>query len=240
MNRHDRQALLVSSSEPEYFDRRTSQNMTTGSTLHSRLRILVAKAYRAEKLYASLRNNANRDSSMVVDIANDVRAKEWKKAYSQLRTALNELFEITTPAHLPARVGSVLLRFQKASKEASVTLEKEVQGFVEAARRREFARTLKQSLELIRLKARAQAGKVIVDELNAVLQLNAREMPAVRGKGVRLTAARNDDGRETLEGESGGAAGNGTESSNNNDLGEVAPELRANSNVIPLRRARRR
>ena len=71
--------------------------MAENQTLHSRLRVLVAKTYRAEKLFASIRNTSDVRSlnfSFISDLANDLRSREWQNAHHELRERLNHILAL--------------------------------------------------------------------------------------------------------------------------------------------------
>jgi hypothetical protein len=66
--------------------------MSSDQTLHSRLRVLVAKTFRAEKLYASMKNSncvENGEIQKITELANTVRADVWQQSHGKLRRALN-------------------------------------------------------------------------------------------------------------------------------------------------------
>lgn len=148
--------------------------MTTPATLNSRLRVLIAKAYRAEKLYSSIRHTQGNDTPSVVELANDIRAREWQRAYGHLRGTLNDILLLGSPAAVSDQIHGLYRQFRRLSEESFRAVEQETTNLVETVKRHEFARCLKLSMELIRSKARAQAHKVIADELHAALQLNEK------------------------------------------------------------------
>jgi len=53
------------------------------STLTSRLQVLIAKSFKAEKLYNSMLVNSE-DSINVAALSNEVRAKQWAKLTQQI------------------------------------------------------------------------------------------------------------------------------------------------------------
>lgn len=151
-----------------------------GHTLHSRLRVLVAKSFRAEKLYASIRNSRKSGDggvpiSAIAEIANDIRAKEWQKSYGDLRTELNDIVASGgSGGALLTTVVSLSHRFKLSAEESAAKVEIGNKGLMLAAKRHEFGHVLKLTLELIRHRARAQASQVISDELQSLLEASGR------------------------------------------------------------------
>lgn len=147
--------------------------MSQGSpTLNSRLRVLVAKTFRAEKLYSSMRcagDGVAASSTALVKIANDVRAKEWQVMHSELRAALNELIRVGNSSRVADELEVLYEQYYARFIESTAVLDRGVSALIETSRKQEFAQLLKISAEMIRHKARAQACKVIADELLALL-----------------------------------------------------------------------
>ncbi len=154
--------------------------MSQNQTFNSRLRLLVAKSYKAERLYTSLRSEhtfqnpeqLNRivSASGISEIANDMRAREWQRSHNELRSALNEILSDAPAGHQPRAIAGMLETFRARFDEDRRFVESNLEALVEAAKREEFGLVLKLALELIRAKSRAQASKAIADELNSVLQ----------------------------------------------------------------------
>lgn len=141
--------------------------MSSAPTINSRLRVLVAKTFRASQLYSSMRTGREEPRNLG-ELANDVRAKVWHLTHSELQSALNDLLSLP-PSEVSTKVVHLKLKFEKASSRAEVSLEKGIERLVESAERREFATSLKSSVELVRLKAEMQANRVIADELAEIL-----------------------------------------------------------------------
>lgn len=157
--------------------------MAEGPTLNSRLRILVAKTFKAEKLYASVRNAQSfrfEGSQSATEIANEIRAREWQDAHGQLRTVLNEVLGYGATQQMIARLLKLRNEFLAEAEKHFQAVEMGIKAINETARRQEFAYVLKLSAELIRHKARGQACKVIADELNAVLDSSGRVQSTIR------------------------------------------------------------
>ena len=155
--------------------------MTVPPTLNSKLRVLVAKTYRAEKLYSSIRNQRNEKSAnagALAEMANDVRAREWERSHYQLRIALNEILSLGSNSAVVAEILRLRERFYQSTAENTALLDTGTEALMENVKRHEFAHAFKLSLELVRCKAKAQAGKVIIDELSAVLESSAKSAAA--------------------------------------------------------------
>lgn len=148
--------------------------MSTGATLHSRLRVLVAKTFRAEQLYSSMRNGVAPKTTSFSELSNDVRAGVWLRCHRRLRTALNEALSLNTHSAVAARIQALRQHFHSKAEESSAIVENGTERLIETARRHEFALVLKLALELIQHKARVQANGAIADELSEILQSSGR------------------------------------------------------------------
>lgn len=146
--------------------------MSDYSSLHSRLRILVAKTFKAERLYASMRNSGAGQTERhnpVLDLSNDARAREWQRCHFIFRQILNDVLAGCSRASLSAEVLKVRDRFRAEAKAAAQEVRSGGKKVVEAAGREEFSQMVKLSLELVRAKARVEASNLIADELDSVL-----------------------------------------------------------------------
>jgi hypothetical protein len=153
----------------------------------------VAKSYKAEKLYSSLRSDFSFQSPETLnrivsatgigEIANDIRAREWQRCHNDLRNALNKILsdsplygnEISATSRTSAQqraLAGLLAEFRSCYDEERKFVDQSIDTLLEAGKREEFGHVLKLSLELIRAKSRAQAAKAVADELNSVLQLS--------------------------------------------------------------------
>ena len=167
--------------------------MSKSQTFNSRLRLLVAKSYKAEKLYSSLRSDfsfqnpeqLNRivSASGIGEIANDIRAREWQRCHNDLRSSLNKILSDSpiqapgnsTPSRVAAQqlaLANLLAEFRGCYDTERKFVDESMNTLFEAGKREEFGHVLKLSLELIKAKSRAQAAKAVADELNSVLQLS--------------------------------------------------------------------
>lgn len=189
--------------------------MTTSPTLNSRLRVLIAKTFRAEKLYSAIRNvNCEKLTSVtsLAEVANDIRAKEWQKTHYQLRVALNEVLALGNNGAVVAELIQLREHFVKVTQASSAEVERGIADLVETARRSEFTHVFKSSVELIRQKARLQANKVVVDELSALLEASGKNVSSLNS----FAAERDKNGAE--------------------ETNKQQSEPTVRSNVIPLKR----
>ena len=154
--------------------------MASGATLNSRLRVLVARAFRAEKLYGSGtppvsgsaggRSERKLTIPQLAEMAGELRAKEWQKCYYQLRTALNDLLSSGSAQVVLDGVLALRQQFREKMEVAAEFVERATPELQDAAGRHEFSLLLKLTMELIRQKAIAQSCRAISDELAAVLK----------------------------------------------------------------------
>ncbi|MBL7663218.1 hypothetical protein JNK13_10765 [bacterium] len=161
--------------------------MSSQSTVGSRLRVLVAKSYRAEQLYASMRHSLSNKPEVITDITNDYRAQVWLKAHQELRIKLNEIIG------LPYGVGvqeliKLKAQFERKVSESNIVIERVSKKLAECSDKQEFASVVKLGLELVQYKSQAQAFQVVADELKDVLAGNAE-----RNAKPSEQAASNDD-----------------------------------------------
>ena len=161
------------------------------STLNSRLRVLIAKTFRAEKLYASLLNVGDSAHSIgagpvgaasLTKLANDVRAREWQASHEQLRASLNELVRMSNSSAILDHLQVIYEQYYAKFVESGTALDRGISALVDTARRQEFAHVLKLSVEMTRHKARAQACKVIADELAALIGESGRNLSQTDGR----------------------------------------------------------
>jgi hypothetical protein len=146
--------------------------MSDTQTLNSRLRLLVAKSYRAERLYSSLRatDAGQRGVGPLSELTNDTRSREWQRCYFELRTGLNDILGQSAPAQVGQAVLALREKFLRRMEEDRLSIAQGIEALAESAQREEFAHSLKLALELVKCKARAQACKAVADEVTAVLQ----------------------------------------------------------------------
>lgn len=176
--------------------------MSTSATLNSRLRVLVAKAFRAEKLYGAAKTSKQRDAFLahtsVSDAAQGLRAKEWQKSHYELRASLNNILALGSSMEQAKQLLLLKACYESRAQEHTAVVKKIVATVKETVERQEFAHVLKLALELIRLKAISQSSKVISEELAAILNRSGR--PSDASTEVLETLA-SDVGHEAEEGE---------------------------------------
>lgn len=152
--------------------------MSTSATLNSRLRILVAKAFRAEKLYGAAKSAKQRESmpsqTTITDAAQELRAREWQRSHYELRVSLNNILSLGNVKDQANQLLLLKSRYEARAEEHVRAVRKLVETLKETADRHEFAHVLKLALELIRLKAVAQSSKVIAEELQAILSRSGK------------------------------------------------------------------
>lgn len=148
--------------------------MTAAPTLNSRLKVLVSKAFRAEKLYSSIRGSQSENvgsPAMLSEIANDTRSKEWQKVHHNLRIALNDILSLgKNTSTIVSDLANLRQSFMERYQEAAASITDTIDNVNDASSRHEFAHAFKQSCQLIKLKAQAQANKIIADELTSILE----------------------------------------------------------------------
>lgn len=142
--------------------------MSSSPTLHSRLRVLVAKAFRASQLYSSMRTGVKTPQNLG-ELANDVRARVWHQSHSELQLALNDVLALGSSSEIVSKIIQLRLRFDKRALDAQKLLERGTDRLVESANRHEFVTSLKASMDLVKFKAEMQATRVIADELGDIL-----------------------------------------------------------------------
>ena len=140
-------------------------------TLSSKLRVLIAKSFKAEKLYASMSGTGiDQRASVRAELANEVRAKEWERSYHQLRISLNKIVSEGKSVEFALELERLKKAFQKSSLESLEKIKSGQREMSDALGREEFAFVYKASLEMIRYKARHEACKIASQELDSLLE----------------------------------------------------------------------
>ena len=182
--------------------------MSSSHTLNSRLRLLIARAYRAEKVYAatSAKQSEQRlNSSQLTEGASELRAREWHKSHNRLRIALNDLLTNSSASSLAQAVNKVRLEFVAQVSAATKVIEQDTEELHKALQRTEFTMALRLSVELIKHKAVLQSGQAIAEELEALLKssgfikvqsLNARLLESLEREEKKHKARGVGDGRD--------------------------------------------
>ena len=183
--------------------------MSNEATLASKLKLLVAKAYKAEKLYGSMLEGARRQGSAaptassatgaISQSAHETRAREWQRAYRALREMLNDVLKHSGRKALAKDLSIIEERFRKRSNASKQSLEDARAELIDTAERGEFVHSLKLSFELIRLKADSQAHLIVADEVQAVLADDKKEVELGAEESFRKTEESELKGQEDLE-----------------------------------------
>lgn len=153
--------------------------MSSSPTLHSRLRVLVAKTFRASQLYSSMRTGRGDNGSNLSEVANDARAAIWYRVHADLQAGLNDALELPSASQVALRVAQLKQEFEKSARDAELTMAAGSERLVQSISRQEFSTTFKTSLELIKCKARMQASRVIAEELESILSNSRAQQPQV-------------------------------------------------------------
>ncbi|MDD2944139.1 MAG: hypothetical protein PHC51_14380, partial [bacterium] len=170
--------------------------MSVGSsTLTSKIRVLVARTYKAEKLYASMRGMRDISTAeaerVLSQMSNDIRSREWQGAHQELRHRLNEILRLGGSQRSIAleELGNVYQSFIRRLRESELALQHGATVVTESAKRLEYSVVLKMAFELVRHKARAQACQAIVDELESVLNFaGKKQLPTTDTSGDSTTS----------------------------------------------------
>ena len=140
-------------------------------SINSKVRVLIARTFHTEKLYAAMGNVRDGIVSMpsVQAIADEVRGKEWQIAHQTLRTKLNEIVRLSSANAIKLALSDLYQKARglaSASEAAMVVSQKSLE---EMNSRGENVQVLKLALEVIKLKARFQSYSAVADELEGVI-----------------------------------------------------------------------
>ncbi len=203
--------------------------------LNSKLKILVAKLFKAEKLYHSMKNTAEAakssvsknskssnsyfQSTILLEHANEVRANEWHRVHQDYRIKLNDILSELPANKLANGLNEIWQSFISEFKSAEYDIKSSKSLAEESIEREEYAQLLKISTDLVRKKARLQALKVINDELNLLISQEKRN------ESIQINLASLDN----------------ISASNNNAINTATTNINSNtenvkSNLIPLKR----
>ena len=139
-------------------------------TLKSKLRVLVAKTYRAERMYSSMRNSSGASLPAINSIVNEVRAREWQLANEQLRRTVSELIKLSNTTLIANELEALLESYNSRIESSRLAMSDGSQELNSSLERDEFVDLFKGSLELVRLKARVQSLSVVLDEITVLLE----------------------------------------------------------------------
>ena len=139
-------------------------------TVNSKLRVLIAKTYKAEKLFLSMKSSSSAgfENKKLIELANNVRADVWGHIHCDLRKSLNTIVNSESSISVVNEINKLKGSFRSVIEEKNRQMEKTKQMLFEMGARGEFIHTLKLSLELVKLKATIQANQTIIDELNNI------------------------------------------------------------------------
>ncbi|MCC6934026.1 MAG: hypothetical protein IT292_12380 [Deltaproteobacteria bacterium] len=146
---------------------------STPTTLNSRLRVLIAKSFRAEKLYASMKNDRGAllpDTGKVIDFANTIRAEVWQQTHCQLRKALNEIVLLGSSTAILKSLVELYNEMLSLIEKHNVSISELTVRLKEDSARHEFVHCLKLSVDLIRCKSFIQVNQLIADELHEIIR----------------------------------------------------------------------
>ena len=198
--------------------------MSDGATLNSRLRVLVAKTFRAERFYSAV-HNVNQamvgSISVLTEAANDMRAQEWYKSHHNLRLALNAVLKAGLSAESIGELIALRDKYAGLAADSARRVEVGSALLAVAANKEEFGQSLRMSFELIQHKASAQANRAIAAELSSVLEF--------AGKSATLQ-------KKLLDSIGSIAPASPAVEKISDSVSSESPEMLPNSNVIPLRR----
>ena len=144
------------------------------STLASRLKVLVAKSFKAERLYGSmvisLTGQLDTELAERAKLSNEIRAREWQKSYNKLRLGLNSILsEEKSATAVTERLLKLETDFRVQIQRAAQELEKVSVGIKDALSRAEYAVVYRRSMDLVKYQARIQASEVVCEEVLALL-----------------------------------------------------------------------
>jgi hypothetical protein len=173
--------------------------MSQRPTLNSRLRVVVAKAYRTEKLYSSHGGRFEKlaGAAALSDAASEVRGREWQRAYQHLRCCLNDLLSLGNSAVVARDVLALREAYLAKADESNQLVKYGVEEMKEFADRQEFAHILRLSTELIRRKAQVQVCRAIAQELTEILDAQGSS------KSIKAEQDRTQQFKSLLEGNGG-------------------------------------
>jgi hypothetical protein len=149
--------------------------MLNDSTINSRLRELINRAYNAEKLHLTRKSPSIVDGlehKKLQELSHNVSAEVWSNMNAELRKALIKIMHDKQTAGILDELSKLKRHFILLSESKAKQLEKTQQVLFEMGERSEFYSTLSLSLDLIKLKSMIQASKAVVGEINYVIGSN--------------------------------------------------------------------
>ena len=173
--------------------------MSQRPTLNSRLRVVVAKAYRTEKLYSSHNGRAEKLAGVaaLTEAASELRGREWQRAYQHLRCCLNDLLSLGNMSVVAKDILALRDAYLAKADESAQIVKYGADELKETADRQEFAHSLRISSELVRRKAQVQVCRAIAQELTEILDAHAPS------KSIKAEENRTQQFKSLLEGNGG-------------------------------------
>ena len=178
--------------------------MSDSTTINSRLRVLIAKTFRAEKLYSSMKNGGfseQTEHARLLELANNARAEVWQVSHAKLRKILNDILGQKSGSSVTDEVAKLRDEFQRASVIAQQDLVKAKANLEDTNNREEFTHSMRISLSLVRLKALCQANQIVADELTSILQ-SSRKASSDSNKGDSDFSYLSEENTASLDSES--------------------------------------
>lgn len=151
------------------------------STLSSRLKVLVAKSFKAERLYGSmvvnLTGQLESEFTERAKLSNEIKAREWQKSYNKLRIGLNSIIsEESNAIAVTERLLKLEADFRAQVVRSNEELEKISLAIKDALTRGEYAVVYRRSMDLVKYQSRIQASQVVCEEILALLETKKQTM----------------------------------------------------------------
>lgn len=140
-----------------------------GSNLSTKLRALVARSFKAEKLYSSSAKEAE-GSLEARSMATEVKAKEWGIQYNKLRVALNRMIREVPASEMTKSVYELSLDSAQTVSECDYATTRLKMEVPVASKKQEYSRLMSLSKQLLQVSARRQAAHSIHEELVSILE----------------------------------------------------------------------
>lgn len=164
------------------------------STLSSRLKVLVAKSFKAERLYGSmvltLTDKQESELAERAKLTNEIKAREWQKSYNKLRIGLNSILsEETNIISVTERLLKLDAEFRAQVISSNEDLEKISLAIKEALTRGEYAVVYRRAMDLVKYQSIIQASQVISEEILALLETKKAAAPIIEAKLAEVKSA---------------------------------------------------
>ncbi|MDR2338443.1 MAG: hypothetical protein LBE20_07400 [Deltaproteobacteria bacterium] len=152
--------------------------MLNDSTINSRLRELINRAYNAEKLHLTRKTTSiieGLEHKKLQELSHNVSAEVWSNINAELRKALIKMIHDKKVTNILDELNKLKQHFFLLSETKNKQLEKNKQVLLEMGERCEFYNTLNLSLDLVKLKSIIQASKAVIGEINYVIGSNNKD-----------------------------------------------------------------